>query len=184
MQSCKEVGCDLAHHARGWCSKHYARWHYEENKERLRIEALVRYHAKRDRNLENQKAWRQDNIEHIRRYRRENIEKFRESYRRNRESYYTRNANRRARLAKAEGSHTVGEWMALLDSHDYICFYCGEESFDLTRDHIIPISRGGSNSIDNILPACSECNSKKHNRTLEEYRPGLAAILAETSFVT
>lgn len=47
------------------------------------------------------------------------------------------------------------------------CVYCGGE-FEHT-DHAIPLSRGGSHSVDNVVPACSKCNKAKGNRTAEEY---------------
>ncbi len=44
-----------------------------------------------------------------------------------------------------------------------ICYYCGAKvgSKNLTMDHVIPLSRGGTSSRDNIVPACKECNNKK-----------------------
>lgn len=53
----------------------------------------------------------------------------------------------------------------------YICAYCGghfPNYHDLSRDHIVPKSRGGENSWMNSITACRECNSKKGNRTLKE----------------
>src|ERR1035437_2924333 len=70
-------------------------------------------------------------------------------------------ANRRARVLGAEGSHTFGEWRALLEDSGYACSYCGCTDKPLARDHVIPISRGGSNYISNIVPACKPCNSSK-----------------------
>ncbi len=46
------------------------------------------------------------------------------------------------------------------------CYYC-KQSFppkELTMDHIIPISRGGSSDKLNLVPACHECNQVKNNR--------------------
>jgi 5-methylcytosine-specific restriction endonuclease McrA len=49
------------------------------------------------------------------------------------------------------------------------CFYCG--SLDkITIDHIIPISRGGSHSIGNIVPACSFCNGSKNSKFIVEWK--------------
>lgn len=55
--------------------------------------------------------------------------------------------------------------------------YCNEE-LPLTNDHVVPLSRGGSNNIDNILPACKGCNCSKSAKTLEEY---LSLLDRETS---
>lgn len=44
-----------------------------------------------------------------------------------------------------------------------ICYYCGRRfsPSELTMDHRIPLSQGGSSDRDNIVPACRECNAKK-----------------------
>lgn len=58
--------------------------------------------------------------------------------------------------------------MEKLKNQDYKCFYCGvgiEESFSI--DHIIPLSRGGSNNIENIDLVCKPCNTKKSTRSKE-----------------
>jgi 5-methylcytosine-specific restriction endonuclease McrA len=57
---------------------------------------------------------------------------------------------------------------------DYSCQYCGRTSAELkprealTRDHLIPISRGGANSWTNVVTACSTCNTRKANRLPHE----------------
>ncbi len=55
-----------------------------------------------------------------------------------------------------------------------VCHYCGGRfnPADLTMDHIIPLSRGGSSERMNIVPACKECNNKKkylHPAEWDEY---------------
>lgn len=53
---------------------------------------------------------------------------------------------------------------------DYQCQYCGRRATELkpreslTRDHLIPMSRGGTNEWSNVVTACSSCNTKKANR--------------------
>lgn len=69
----------------------------------------------------------------------------------------------------AEGSHTLDQWLTLLSYFD-CCPKCREDRI-LTRDHIIPLTAGGTNYIDNIQPLCRSCNSKKLNTTIIDYRP-------------
>lgn len=49
----------------------------------------------------------------------------------------------------------------------FICQYCGDGD-DLTFDHVIPRSRGGTTTWENVLTACSPCNLRKSNRMPEE----------------
>jgi CRISPR/Cas system Type II protein with McrA/HNH and RuvC-like nuclease domain len=53
------------------------------------------------------------------------------------------------------------------DGHE--CVYCGS-SKNLTLDHVIPKSRGGTNDWTNLVTSCFKCNLKKANRTPEEAR--------------
>lgn len=48
-----------------------------------------------------------------------------------------------------------------------LCQYCGTDC-DLTLDHLIPRSKGGKSTWNNLVTACKECNAKKGNSTLEE----------------
>ena len=49
----------------------------------------------------------------------------------------------------------------------YECVYCGSKK-SLTLDHVIPKSRGGTNTWENLVTSCFSCNLKKANRTPEE----------------
>src|SRR5438105_3230270 len=82
--------------------------------------------------------------------------------------------HRALRLA-AEGSFTAGEWTELVDSYSGRCAYCGDNA-KLEPDHRVALSRGGSNRIANILPACHRCNARKHRMTEAEFR---ARLLSE-----
>ncbi len=52
----------------------------------------------------------------------------------------------------------------------YTCQYCGRTApaAELTMDHVIPRSRGGESTWENLVTSCIECNNKKGNRTPEE----------------
>jgi len=51
-----------------------------------------------------------------------------------------------------------------------ICQYCNEPAPDGEVDHIIPLSKGGLDVLDNLVWSCRSCNNSKGNKTLEEWR--------------
>jgi 5-methylcytosine-specific restriction endonuclease McrA len=81
---------------------------------------------------------------------------------------------RRARSLGAGPSFTASEWTELLASFGGRCAYCGVVE-PLHADHRVPLERGGTNAIANILPACARCNLRKHLMTEDEFRARLAA---------
>ena len=83
-------------------------------------------------------------------------------------------AQRRALQAGLSGTHTLEQWLARVDFYGWRCAYCST-SLDfatLTQDHVIPVSRGGTNWASNLRPACKSCNSKKKNRSPKEFFVG------------
>ncbi|HEV2009531.1 MAG TPA: HNH endonuclease [Candidatus Limnocylindria bacterium] len=89
--------------------------------------------------------------------------------------FNTAMANRRRALRVGNGgSHTEQEWQEKLDLFAHCCAYCGE-SRPLTRDHKMPLSRGGTDDIMNIIPACRSCNSRKRTMTATEFIAARAA---------
>lgn len=68
-----------------------------------------------------------------------------------------------------ETINTNGNHLMFRRDH-HVCAYCGDkfESHDLTRDHVHPRARGGSNAWENSVTACKSCNMKKGCRTPEE----------------
>ncbi|MDM7325247.1 MAG: HNH endonuclease [Thermus sp.] len=50
----------------------------------------------------------------------------------------------------------------------YTCQYCGRRGGELTVDHVLPKSRGGRSTWENLVAACRSCNLKKGDRTPEE----------------
>lgn len=53
---------------------------------------------------------------------------------------------------------------------EHSCQYCGARSNDLTLDHVVPRSRGGPTSWENVVACCRACNAKKRDRTPKEAR--------------
>lgn len=58
---------------------------------------------------------------------------------------------------------TGDEWQKNLEYFDYSCAYCGSKE-NLTKEHIVPVTKGGATSKKNIIPACLSCNSAKSNK--------------------
>lgn len=78
---------------------------------------------------------------------------------------------------------------ALFRRDQGLCLYCGKpfHDRDLTRDHIVPVSKGGKDSWLNVVAACRRCNQHKGNRRMEDssmellalpYIPNMAEYLA------
>jgi len=85
-----------------------------------------------------------------------------------RQKYYTRTHNYNARKMSNGGKHTTEEWLDCTQAFNNECAYCGTKH-NLTRDHIIPLIKGGYNYIYNIVPACSSCNSSKQAHDIVEW---------------
>jgi len=58
----------------------------------------------------------------------------------------------------------------ILRRDGYKCVYCGRSDLPLTIDHIVPRAKGGSDSWENLISACTLCNNKKGDRTPHEAR--------------
>jgi hypothetical protein len=67
---------------------------------------------------------------------------------------------------------------ALFARDGHLCLYCGQSfsARSLTRDHIVPVSRGGRNVWANVASACRNCNHRKNNRTPAEWGVELIAV--------
>lgn len=123
--------------------------------ENVRVRRLRWKHRNAEKNREYARRWAQENPER-------NRARANAWQRQNPDRVRARQNARRARERAAPGVYTHVEWKARCDQVGGCCFYCGATG-KLTVDHVVPLARGGSNSIDNIVPACSRCNCRKRH---------------------
>jgi len=94
-------------------------------------------------------------------------------YETHRSAYRETDRRRRAMELGAEDSHDWEEFVELCTILDFRCQGCGRQfasASELTEDHVIPLSRGGNDDIENIQPLCKSCNSSKGVRTMDEWK--------------
>lgn len=87
--------------------------------------------------------------------------------RKNPTKVYLHKVNSYAKRRGASGKMTADEWLSLLNQYGHVCLCCGAGDVPLTVDHIIPISMGGSNTIDNVQPLCLSCNRAKQTESTD-----------------
>lgn len=167
---------------RVWYRRFGKTW-YRKNRAKLRLRWRKYYRKERRLKLEQQKArrrryyWknRERILEKRRRLWAHNPDLFRarerKRYRRHRIRRIVSQRNIQARRAGAKGQITPQEWRRLLKRHKFRCFYCRVRLLPANRtlDHKIPLSRGGTNTIGKVVPACRPCNNRKLTMTIEEF---------------
>lgn len=94
----------------------------------------------------------------------------RANYARDRAPFLVHIRNRRAAKQQAQGSYTDADLCEIMEQQGLSC-YCGVSflTVEPTVDHVIPLSRGGSNWPDNLQLLCSPCNTSKGVKTHEEW---------------
>ena len=174
-------------------------WRIEHRDEQR--EYMKQYLAEhRDKELERMKQWRNDNPELWKQYlaehrdeRREYMKQWRAEHCDERRGYVEQwhiehpgmravyNHRRRSLINSNGGSFTADELNALFEQQEGFCFYCGKLLFGSFEtafhvEHKVPLSRGGSNNIDNIALSCAKCNLSKHTKTHDEFLNELKKI--------
>lgn len=76
-------------------------------------------------------------------------------------------------LRKRMSETNVKEWYKLINKvfkrDNYTCSYCGNVGGSLEADHIIPFSKGGDDTLENLTTSCQKCNRQKIDKTVSEY---------------
>jgi 5-methylcytosine-specific restriction endonuclease McrA len=180
--------------------KEAQRKYREKNREKLRIAGREYYQQNKDKyqdyytankeHIESRKReWRLENPDKVKDYsaktrlKREEEGKTKEYF--SRPEVKAKVAARRAQWKKDNpdkvaasghkrryadrGSFTAEEWQELLFDCGGFCLKCGS-SASIVKEHIIPLSVGGMNTIDNLQPLCQTCNGSKY-KSIADYRP-------------
>jgi 5-methylcytosine-specific restriction endonuclease McrA len=127
----------------------------EANPERIRMLNKAYYAANRERLMARQRAYYAANPEQVR-------AQNRASYAASPEQIRAQKKARRAQKAGAPiNDLTRSQWEEIKGAYGYRCVYCGRKMQRLTQDHLTPISKKGSHTVPNVVPACGPCNSKK-----------------------
>ena len=116
------------------------------NPEKQAIRARRHYKNNRIKIVSNVAAWKQNNPLQTKLHRRIDTHR------------------RRMRVKENGGVFIPDDVISQKTKQNNLCYWCGEKLEKWEIDHYIPLSRGGSNSPDNIVIACPACNRSKHNR--------------------
>lgn len=134
---------------------------YFKNKKTAQIRSKRNYAARREKRLKRSREWYENNRE-------QRLLKSREWAKNNPEKQKHRVMTYRARRLGARGHSSAAQMEARISLYGGLCAYClGPAS---TIDHVIPLSRGGTNWPANLRPACKSCNSKKHIKKINEWK--------------
>ena len=178
----------------------YIKKYNEDNKEKMTAKRKKYYTENKEKILSRNKRYREDNKEKLaeqsKKYTAAHVEENRaraaawykenpERGKANAAAWYAENPERgkanakvathkrRARIAKVGGKFTKEDIKNLYTTQGGSCYYCSvdiEHGYEI--EHMTPISRGGSNWIDNVCLACAPCNHTKHTQTVEEFMNG------------
>jgi 5-methylcytosine-specific restriction endonuclease McrA len=129
-------------------SEYKKRWS-EENYERVAAYKRAYYERYREEVIARSKEWAGDNLEKVKRFKANNRRK------------------RRAAKTASGGHFTVEEFDALCSVYGYACLGCGATDRVLEADHVVPLTKGGSDEISNIQPLCGECNRRKFTAVID-----------------
>jgi len=132
----------------------------EENKDKANEYARVWRSANLEKSAAIKSKWQSQN--------KEKVNEINQSWRKsNPDKTKQYRQNRRAHLMGNGGVIKAQEWKDLCLLYGNKCLCCGRDDVSLTIDHVIPLTKGGSNTIDNAQPLCQSCNSRKGTKSTD-----------------
>ena len=109
-------------------------------------------------------------LKYKKKYYENNKDKLKKCRENNKDKYKEYNHKRRALKVGNGGSYTKSQWLDTLEYFDYKCAYTGEcIKHSCHVEHIVPISKGGTSYIWNLVPSTASANLSKQNRDMEEW---------------
>lgn len=174
------------------CRKEYQKERYQNNKEQLnkyqkeynkknkkQINKYQKdyYQNNKEQLKKNKKEYRKSNKEEINKHQRiyyqinkKQINEYQKKYRKNNKEYFkTTKQKRRTLKQNSGGSYTVEQWNEALKYFNNKCAYSGKPMEQVSVEHIIPITKGGTSYIWNIIPCELSLNKSKNNKYLLEW---------------
>lgn len=118
------------------------------------------------------KQWRLDNDEYMKQYRVDNkaviVKQMKKYQQEHLEEFRVNNQAREARKRLLPSTLTAQQWENIKECFDGKCAYCGQK-LPLTQEHVVPVTKGGGYTHNNIICACQSCNSSKGNRDFKTW---------------
>ena len=138
----------------------------DERKREIKEKNHQYYLLNKNKILDNSKRWKIENQEYYKEYCRQ----YSKEYNMSENGKYINRLKVHRRRAIEDSLDKI-DYRAVKDKFDRLgnkCVICGSTE-NITIDHIVPITKGGTNDIDNLQPLCKSCNSSKNNKTMEEF---------------
>lgn len=172
------------------CTNEYSKLYRSVFREKLAENQREYYkkHGEIQRNASNR--WKQNNKDKTKKLYKIWAEKNSEYLKQKIKKYYDLNPMKSKERGRISRSKSFGfkktfnecDFKAKLEQQNFKCFYCGKhiDYTNCTRDHYIPLIKGGSDTIENIVACCKSCNSKKRNMLPEDFMNKLTILSQAT----
>lgn len=166
---------------------------YHKNKDQINKRVKEKYFANHEAILRERREYWSKNSDKLNRRRRESYKDNPEPFVRSNLKWRSNNPEKVRAIAKskkatrrtvernAQGSLSPKEWLSVIEKYGNHCLKC-KSTNKITMDHIVPLSKGGRNSIENVQPLCVSCNSRKRTKTID-YRPDTSCLIPQSDTI-